>query len=141
MSKIVYCEFIIKDDFNNVLVVKKKVKGETERKWELIGGGMRNRAKFINSEEKEELDDALFTIMHTNFRTIGFDVTEFATEPYKMEGFEDLEVYKKIYVAVLRDKAMFKKEILGKEWISSKDLDKFDFKGNERKILEQFWGI
>ncbi|MGL5764897.1 MAG: hypothetical protein ACRCX8_04580 [Sarcina sp.] len=141
MSKIVYCEFIIKDDFNNVLIVKKKIKGETVKKWELIGGGMRNRAKFINSEDQELLDEALFAIMHSNLRTIGFDVTEFATEPYNLESFEGEEVYKKIYVAVLRDKAMFKKEILGKEWISPKELDNFDFKGKERDVLERFWGI
>ena len=125
MSNIAYCEVIVKDDFNNVLIVQKKVAKNEPRLWSLVG-----KKKKMN----ETLDKCIHRVIKEELKTIGFDIREFST--YKINDEEE----KIVVSAILREKVSCHQSIIEWEWISKKDLEKYDFIDNNKEILAKFWG-
>ncbi|MGL4451938.1 MAG: NUDIX hydrolase [Sarcina sp.] len=125
MSNITYCKIIVKDDFDNVLVVQKKVAKNEPKLWSLVG-----KKKKTN----ETFDKCIHRVLKEELKTIGFDINEFDT-------YETNEEETIIFTCVLREKVACHASIIGWEWISKKDLEKYDFAENDKAILEKFWGI
>ncbi|MGL4655797.1 MAG: NUDIX hydrolase [Sarcina sp.] len=125
MSNITYCKIIVKDDFDNVLVVQKKVTKNEPKLWSLVG-----KKKKAN----ETLDKCVHRVLKEELKTIGFDINEFDT--YDNEDGSTI-----IFTSVLREKVACHASIIGWEWISKKDLEKYAFNENDKAILEKFWGI
>ena len=125
MSNIAYCEVIVKDDFNNVLIVQKKVAKNEPRLWSLVG-----KKKKMN----ETLDKCIHRVIKEELKTIGFDIRGFST--YKINDEEE----KIVVSAILREKVSCHQSIIEWEWISKKDLEKYDFIDNNKEILAKFWG-
>lgn len=126
MSNIVHCEVIVKDDFNNVLIIQRKVARNQPKLWGLIG-----KKKKAN----ETLDKCVHRIIKEELKTIGFDVNEFKT--YKINE-EDSKI---VFTAILREKVSCHQTIAAWEWISQRDLEKYDFNEEDKLILTEFWGI
>lgn len=126
MSNIAYCEVIIRDDFDNVLIIQKKVPRNQPKLWSLVG-----KKKKAN----ETLDKCVHRVIKEELKTIGFDLREFET--YKINEDED----KVIFTCVLREKVSCHQSIIAWEWISKSDLDKYDFNCDNKAILSDFWKI
>lgn len=126
MSNITYCEFIIKDDFDNVLIIQKKVPRNQPKLWSLVGK---------KKKENETLDKCVHRIIKEELKTIGFDLNEFKT--YKINDDET----KIVFTSILREKVSCHQGIVTWEWISKKDLDKYDFNEETRQVLNDFWAV
>lgn len=123
MSNITYCEFIIKDDFDNVLIIQKKVPRNQPKIWSLVGK---------TKKQNETLDKCIHRIIKEELKTIGFDLNEF--KRYKTDECEKI-----IFTSILREKISCHQSIIEWEWISKDDLEKYVFDGNTKEVLEQFW--
>ncbi|MGL4763281.1 MAG: NUDIX hydrolase [Sarcina sp.] len=126
MNNITHCEVIVKDDFNNVLIIQRKVTRNQPKLWSLVGKP---------KKENETLEKCIHRIIKEELKTIGFEIQEFAT--YDINE-EEQNI---VFTCVLREKVSCHAKIIGWEWISKKDLEKYDFIGNDKAILEDFWGI
>ncbi|WP_297518284.1 NUDIX hydrolase [uncultured Clostridium sp.] len=126
MSNITHCEVIVKDDFENILVVQKKVVKNEPKLWSLVGK---------NKKVNETLDKCVHRILKEELKTIGFDIKEFAT--YKIND-EESNI---VFTCVLREKVSCHTSIVGWEWISKKDLEKYNFIESDKLILDDYWEI
>ena len=125
MSNITYCKIIVKDDFDNVLVIQKKVAKNEPKLWSLVG-----KKKKAN----ETLDKCVHRIIKEELKTIGFDVNEF-------EIYEVNEEKTIVYTCILRERVSCHTSIVGWEWISKKDIENYNFVNEDKIILEKFWKI
>lgn len=121
MSKIAECSVVIKDDFNNFFIVRKKVKRNQPQLWYLIGKKIRGKEteeKCIARAVKDDLKSIIF-----NLEKIG-------------ETSIDNEETCALYVGELKEKIVYGTEIVEGEWINERQLDKFDLApGEKEKIL------
>ncbi len=124
MGKIIGCSIIIKDDFNNVLIVQRKVKKNEPKKWDIFSRNIRGKEspeKCINRAIKEDL------------KTIIFDL-----EPFK-EYVIDEENQNKIlvYTGCIKERIILHADIVMSKWINLKDVESYDFvSGVKEKLLD-----
>lgn len=122
MRKVVECSVIIKDDFNNIFIVKRKTKKSEPKYWYTVGKKIKGR----ESEEKciaRAIKDDLKSIVF-NLRKIG------EVENNVLEGITSL------YVGELKEKIVLGNDIEEGKWIKVDDIDQYEFEENEyKKVL------
>ena len=123
MSKTVGCTLLIKDDFNNVLVLNKKVKRGEEQNWSLLSE--KNRGK--ESDEKC-IDRAVKDVL----KSIPFE-TKFIGE-YE----SDYETFK-VYSAILRERIVLHKNYKECKWVGKNELDKLNLLERDKNILKEYF--
>lgn len=124
MNKVTRCEVIIRDDFNNVLIVQKKVKKNEPKPWSILG-------KEIRAKEAEE--DCIIRIVETEVKSV-------ATNIVKVCEYETTEGKVGVYECVLIEIPSLHKSIADKSWVSEKNLDNYELSENHRKSISIFWG-
>lgn len=122
--KFVGCIQIIKDDFNNVLIMKKKAKRGTISKWTLLDQKLRG---------KENEDKCLARAAKDALKTIVFDNKEF--KEFKISE----EEYIKVYIGNLKEKFVLDKSYDEAKWINKNRLEEYDFEELDRKILLDYF--
>ena len=114
MRKIVGCSIIIKDDFNNVLVVQRKVKKNEPKKWDIFSRNIRGKEspeKCINRAIKEDL------------KTIIFDLTLF--KEYVID--DETGNITLVYTGSVKERVTLHADIIMSKWINLKDIESYDF--------------
>lgn len=118
------CVQIIKDDFSNVLIVKKKAKRGTIEKWSLIHQKIRG---------KENDDKCLARAVKDTLKTIVFDNLFF--NEYVVGEEEAI----KVYVGNLKEKYVLDKSYDEATWINKNRFDDYDLEEFDRKILKDYF--
>lgn len=126
MSRIVGCGLIIKDDFNNVLIVKKKVKRGQVEEWSILNQKKRG---------KEENEKTVHKCVKDILKSIVFDVELF--KEYIINDIEDESIM--VYSGILKEKITLDKNYKECKWINKSDIDKFDINELDRNILKDYF--
>lgn len=122
--KFIGCIQLIKDDFNNVLIMKKKAKRGTISKWTLLEQKIRGK----ESDEK-----CLARAAKDVLKTIVFDNKEF--KEYKINEDEAIRVY----VGTLKEKFILDKSYDEAKWINKSRIDDCDIEELDKKILLDYF--
>lgn len=123
MMKTTACTLILKDDFNNILVLKKKVKRGEIGKWSLINQKLRG---------KESFEKCINKACNKILKTIVFDLEEF--REYEINEEESL----KVFIGDLKGRFVLDKSYDEAKWINIKEIDEYEFEGMDKAILEDF---
>lgn len=125
MSKVVGCTLVIRDDFNNVLILKKKVKRGQEEVWSLLTQKIRGKEtteKCINKGVKDIL------------KSIVFDLEPL--KEYEIEKGNDEVVM--TFVGTLKEKVTLDKNYKEFKWINKRQLDSVTLSDLDRRILSDY---
>ncbi|ALP90334.1 hypothetical protein ATN24_09335 [Clostridium butyricum] len=119
------CTLIIKDDFENVLILKKKVKKGQIGKWSLLSQNLRGK----ESDEK-----CLNKASNKILKTIIFDL-----EPYKefvldSDSDEGIRVYK----GEIKGRFVLDKSYDDAQWVNKNKLSEYEFEDIDKLIMENF---
>lgn len=122
MTNIIGCTLIVKDDFNNVLVLKKKVKKGQKESFSLINNKIRG---------KEVTEKCLERAVKSSIKCIIFDL-----QPLK-EFIVDNQTKEKhiIYVGNIKERPMLDKSYVDFKWISKRQIDDHNLEEFEREII------
>ncbi|KHD16192.1 hypothetical protein AWN73_04265 [Clostridium butyricum] len=119
------CTLIIKDDFENILILKKKVKKGQIGKWSLLSQNLRGK----ESDEK-----CLNKASNKILKTIIFDL-----EPYKefvldSDSDEGIRVYK----GEIKGRFVLDKSYDDAQWVNKNKLSEYEFEDIDKLIMENF---
>ncbi|MEW9936019.1 hypothetical protein AB2T96_01090 [Clostridium butyricum] len=125
MMKCTACTLIIKDDFENILILKKKVKKGQIGKWSLLSQNLRGK----ESDEK-----CLNKASNKILKTIIFDL-----EPYKefvldSDSDEGIRVYK----GEIKGRFVLDKSYDDAQWVNKNKLSEYEFEDIDNLIMENF---
>lgn len=124
MKNIIGCSIILKDDFNNILIIKKEQK-KNFGLWKCVGRlkkGRENNEKCISNSVKEELN------------TLIFDLKEI--KEFKIIDTED---YIMIYEGKIKDYMNLGKKVMDMKWISKKEIENYEFLDGEKELLLEYF--
>lgn len=124
MSNIKFCSIIIKDDFNNILISKRKGKKADEHLWYVFERKIKGREtpeKCANRAIKEDL------------KTIVFDLNKLCDLNVNEE--ETLRVF----TGSLKEKITCGSNITTYKWISKDDLNDYTFANGELEKINAFF--
>ena len=123
MMKCTACTLIIKDDFNNILILKKKVKKGEVGKWSLLNQKLRGK----ESDEK-----CLNKASNKILKTIIFDL-----EPYKEFMLnEELDEGIRVYVGEIKGRFVLDKTYDDAQWIHKDTLGEYEFEDTDKLIID-----
>ena len=122
MNKITECSIIIKDDFNNIFLVRRKTKKNQPVLWYTVGKKLKGREieeKCIARAVKDDLKSIVF-----NVEKIGETIVN-----------EELGEVSSVYIGELKEKVVYGNDIVEGKWIRLEDLKNYDLAdGEEEKI-------
>ena len=123
MSNVKFCSIIIKDDFNNILISKRKGKKADEHLWYIFERKIKGREtpeKCANRAIKEDL------------KTIVFDLNPLCD--FNVNEEETLRVF----TGSLKEKITCGANITTYKWINKDDLDDYTFANGELEKINAF---
>ncbi|MGL5351847.1 MAG: hypothetical protein ACRDA5_00830 [Clostridium sp.] len=124
MGKIINCSLIIKDDFNNVLVIQRKVKRGQAKLWSLLSREIKGKEtieKCFEKIAKDDLKGVVFNLEH--FKDIQLNENEVRT----------------IYTGTIKESIVLHKEIATSSWVNLRTLDNYDFVDTDKDLLLDFF--
>ena len=125
MMKCTACTLIIKDDFDNVLIFKKKVKRGQIGKWSLLTQNVRGK----ESDEK-----CLKKASNKILKTIIFDL-----EPYKdFLVNEELDEGVRVYMGGIKGRFVLDKSYDEAQWVRKDKLNEYEFEDFDKSIIADF---
>ena len=123
MSKIAECSLIIKDDFNNIFIIRRKTKRNQPKLWYIVGKKIKGREteeKCIARAVKDDLKSIIF-----NLKKVG-----------EIKLNEENDELCAIYEGELKEKIVFGNDVSEGKWVSIKELENYDLaEGEKEKIL------
>lgn len=125
MMKCTACTLIIKDDFENILILKKKVKKGQIGKWSLLSQNLRGKG----SDEK-----CLNKASNKILKTIIFDL-----EPYKefvLDSNSDEGI--RVYKGEIKGRFVLDKSYDDAQWVNKNKLSEYEFEDIDKLIMENF---
>lgn len=126
MAKQVACSLIIKDDFHNVLILKKKVKRGEIESWSILTSKIRG---------KENHDKCITRGAKDILKSVIFDVEPF--REYVIDGDNDESIM--VYTGRIKEKAILDKSYKECKWIGKRNLEDYNFLELDKKILDDFF--
>lgn len=125
MMKCTACTLIIKDDFDNILILKKKVKKGQIGKWSLLTQNIRGK----ESDEK-----CLNKASNKILKTIIFDL-----ESYKEFVLnEELDEGIRVYTGEIKGRFVLDKSYDDAQWVHRDKLNEYEFEDVDKLIIEDF---
>lgn len=124
MSKTINCSLIIKDDFNNVLIIQPKVKRGQPKVWSLLNRDIKGKQtieKCLEKIAKDDLKGVIFNLTH--FKDIDTNETQL----------------KSIYTGTIKESIVLHKDIAESKWVNKRLLEQYDFIENDKEILLDFF--
>lgn len=126
MNKIIGCTLIIKDDFDNVLISRKKVKKNEPKVWSLFERILK---------KKETTEKCVNRIVKEDLKTIIFDLEPLDEYVINEESKESLL----FYTGKIKEAITMGNSIAACKWVGKNSLDQYDFApGEKEKILAFF---
>lgn len=126
MAKCIGCRLIIKDDFNNTLVLKKKEKKGQLQNWIILDQKLRG---------KETDEKCLNRAMKDVLKAIIFDLESF--NEYVIDNENDEFI--RVYMGNLKERYVLDKAYDEAKWINKKSLDNHEFNEIDKKILNDYF--
>lgn len=123
MSKIIGCSLIVKDDFNNFLILQKKVKRTEPEQWCLITSKLKGKETYEKSINRGVKD---------SIKSLAFDLEEVGEKQIN----DDESVM--VFVADIKEKPMLDKSYKDCKWISERQIDDFSLSDYEKEILKEY---
>lgn len=126
MAKVVSCSLIIRDDFNNILIIKKRVKRGQKEEWSILNQkikGKENTEKCINRGVKDIL------------KSIAFDLAE--VKEYVVNEIEDESII--VFSGILKEKVTLDKNYKELKWINKNDSDSYEINDFDKKIIRDYF--
>lgn len=124
MSKIINCSLIIKDDFNNVLVVQRKVKRGQPKLWSILNREIKGKETIEKCFEKIAKDDLKGIV-------------------FNLEHFKDIAVNenetRSIYTGTIKETIVLHKDITTSSWVNLRMIDNYDFIESDKDVLLDFF--
>lgn len=123
MANIIGCSIIIKDDFNNILIIKKEQK-KNFGLWKCVGRlkkGRESNEKCIANSVKEELN------------TLIFDLKE--VKEFKINEEDSIMIYE----GKIKDYMNFGKKVMDMKWISEKEIENYEFLDGQKEMLLEYF--
>ncbi|WP_297636670.1 hypothetical protein [uncultured Clostridium sp.] len=117
------CFILLKDDFNNILLVQKGKK-KSPGDWQLVGR---------DKKGKETNDKCIHNVIKENLNTLIFDLDE-----YKVIQDSKDENYA-IYIGKIKDFMNLGKGVINSEWINSERLSTMVMDDFSKKVLEDYF--
>ncbi|MGG7175961.1 hypothetical protein ACQPU1_00105 [Clostridium paraputrificum] len=127
MSKLVGCTLIIRDDFNNILILKKKVKRGQNEIWSLLTQKIRG---------KESAEKCVHRGVKDILKSVVFDLEPLKEHLINEENDESVMTF----VGTLKERVILDKTYKEFKWVGKKQLDNLEILDWERKILEDYLG-
>lgn len=124
MRKVVECSIIIKDDFNNIFIIKRKTKKSEPKYWYTVG----RKIKGKESEEK-----CIARAIKDDLKSIVFNLVKLGD----VEGKEINEITS-VYTGELKEKIVLGKDVEEGKWIKIDDINNYEFEEQELKKLVVF---
>lgn len=118
MSSFTGCSVVIKDDFGNLLVLRRKVKKTEPKLWGICGKKLKGKETFEKCANRAVKDD---------FSVVVFDLKEIETNADN-EG-------NKLFVGTIKEKVLAHKDISECKWIRADEVDTLDFHPEEKELL------
>jgi hypothetical protein len=127
MAKIIACSLIIKDDFNNVLILNNKVKrGEIET-WSILNKKIKG---------KESHDKCITRGAKDAIKSLVFDAEPF--KEYIVDKDSDESIM--VYTGRIEDRVTLDlKKYIGNRWIGLRSIENFNLSQLEKEILNDFF--
>ena len=125
MMKCTACTLIIKDDFENVLILKKKVKKGQIGKWSLLSQNLRGK----ESDEK-----CLNKASNKILKTIIFDLEHYKEIVLYSDSDEGIRVYK----GEIKGRFVLDKSYDDAQWVNKNKLSEYEFEDIDKLIMENF---
>ncbi|NLK95571.1 MAG: NUDIX domain-containing protein [Clostridiales bacterium] len=125
MSKVVGTKLIIKDDFNNVLILKRKVKRGQPESWCLIGSAVKG---------KETLEKCVNRAAKDTIKALVFDLEELGE--YEIDN--DTKEKVLVYLGNIKEKPMLDKNYVDTMWISKRNLSEYNLEDYEKNLLIKY---
>lgn len=123
MGRIAECSVIIKDDFNNIFIVRRKTKRNEPKLWYIVGKkirGKENEEKCIARAIKDDLKSIIFNLEKLGEIKISAEKDELCA----------------VYLGQLKEKIVYGNDIVEGKWVSAKELENYDLAEYEKeKIL------
>ena len=126
MAKQVACSLIIKDDFHNVLILKKKVKRWEIENWSILTSKIRG---------KESHDKCITRGAKDILKSVIFDVEPF--KEYIIDEENDESVM--VYTGRIKEKAILDKNYKECKWIGKRNLEDYNFLSLDKDVLNDFF--
>lgn len=124
MSKNISCSLIIKDDFNNVLIIQRKVKRGQPKLWSILNRDIKG---------KETIEKCLEKIAKDDLKGIVFNLT-----PFKDISTSKVEL-KSVYTGIIKECVILHKDIADSKWINKRSLEQYDFIESDKDVLLDFF--
>lgn len=125
MSKIAECSVIIKDDFNNIFIVRRKTKRNQPQLWYIVGKKIKGREteeKCITRAVKDDLKSIVF-----NLEKLGETIIN-----------KELDESCAIYIGELKEKVVYGTDIVEGKWVSIKDIENYDLAEGEKEKISLY---
>lgn len=123
MGRIAECSVIIKDDFNNIFIVRRKTKRNEPKLWYIVGKKIRGKEteeKCIARAIKDDLKSIIFNLEKLGEIKISTEEDELCA----------------VYLGQLKEKIVYGNDIVEGKWVSAKELENYDLAEYEKeKIL------
>ncbi|WP_066892049.1 NUDIX domain-containing protein [Clostridium nigeriense] len=125
MNKITECSIIIKDDFNNIFLVRRKTKKNQPILWYTVGRKLKGREteeKCIARAVKDDLKSIVF-----NIEKIGETIID-----------ETLGEASSVYIGELKEKVVYGNDIAEGKWVSLKEVNNYDLADGEKEKISLY---
>lgn len=127
MGKNIGCSIIIKDDFNNVLIIQRKTKKSEPKLWSLCSRAMKG---------KDTTDKCLDKAAKDDLKSVLFDVNPFNELVVDEETGDSIAVY----TAIVKERVTLGNDVVASKWINKRNMDSYEFNEIDKQILLSFWG-
>lgn len=126
MGKIIGCSLIVKDNFNNVLVIQRKAKKNEPKIWQLVSKKRRG---------KEDLEKTVSRAAKEDLKSILFDLEEFDEVSVDSQA----DSANMIFTAIVKERMVYHKDIVAAKWINKKDVNSIELLELDRNILNTYF--
>ena len=123
MANVIGCSIILKDDFNNILIIKKEQK-KNFGLWKCVGRlkkGRESNEKCIINSVKEELN------------TLIFDLKE--VKEFKINDEDSIMIYE----GKIKDYMNLGKKVMDMRWISKSDIENYELLDWQKEMLLEYF--
>lgn len=123
MANVIGCSIILKDDFDNILIIKKEQKKKFGL-WKCVGRlkkGRENNEKCIINSVKEELN------------TLIFDLKE--VKEFKINDEDSIMIYE----GKIKDYMNLGKKVMDMRWISKSDIENYELLDWQKEMLLEYF--
>lgn len=124
MNKITRCSLIIKDDFNNVLIIQRKVKRGQPKLWSILIRDIKGKEtveKCLEKIAKDDLKGIIFNLSHV-----------------KDSHINECDV-NSVYTGIIKETIVLHKDITSSKWINDRVLNDYDFIEEDKQILINYF--